>query len=104
MDFDPYNFGARDPEQWPAIPGGFRSPYEALDSALSLMSWASSYIKPETLAFRHALWLDDENPELDDQLRDDIDLLFKLSSDLAGDLEDLLSKLRKEGPHGRGIA
>lgn len=100
--FNPYEFGHRDPEEWPVTPGGYRNAYEALESALTLLNWASQYVKPETLAFRHALWMDDENPELNEQLQDDIELLFKLGVDLSGELDDLLSKLRREGPRGRG--
>lgn len=101
MTYNPHEFGHRDPEQWPVTPGGFRNAYDALGQALYLMNWASQFIRPETLAFRHALWLDDENPELDEQLQDDIELLFKLGVDLAGELDDVLSKMRREGPSGR---
>ena len=83
-----------DASEWPVTRSGPRNAYAALENALTLMNWASSFLKPETLAFRHALDLDDEQPEIDEQLQDDIDLLFKLAIDLESDLDGLLSKLR----------
>ena len=40
--------------------------------------------------------MDDENPELDDQLVDDIDLLFKLALDLQPEIEDVLAKAGRQ--------
>lgn len=101
MTFDPYAFGQRDAADWPVTPGGPRNAYAALEMALTLMNWASAFIKPETLAFRHALAFDDENPELDEQLQDDLELLFKLACDLEMELEDTLNQLRRKGPGGK---
>jgi hypothetical protein len=100
MTFNPYDFGHKDPADWPRMPGGFSTPHAALREGLELISWASQYLKPETLAFRAALAMDDENPELDEQLVDDIDLLFKLALDLQPELEDVLAKVNRNGRQG----
>ena len=96
MTFNPYDFGHKDPANWPSLPGGFKTPHACLAAGLEYINWASQYLKPETLAFRAALAMDDENPELDEQLVDDIDLIFKLALDLQPELEDVLAKAGRQ--------
>lgn len=96
MTWTPYDFGSKDPAAWPNYPGGFKTPHACLATGLEFINWASQYLKPETLAFRAALALDDENPELDEQMVDDLELLFKLALDLQLDLEDVLAKAGRQ--------